>query len=236
MGKVGLIVGGVFMPIGLTFVGIALYLADADRDLAAKGGRAEGIVIELSRYRSSEGSTLYRPIVAFRDRTGQSQQFASDVSSSSPGYSEGERVAVVYDPANPADAAIDSFFERHFGSLIFGFLGSVFALVGGGILLATWRRRRIIAELRRNGHRITATVIGCERDTGLKINGRHPFRVSAQAIHPATGKLASFLSEPIWVDLTAILKGRSVPVLIDPASAGRHYIDLSEWVDRSEQA
>jgi Protein of unknown function (DUF3592) len=235
LGKTGRIVGGVFLPIGLVFLAVALYFFKADQTLAESGARAEGTVIEVVRARDTGGKIMYRPLVEFRTPGGERQEFASDVSASTPGYGRGERVQVLFDPDNPADAKIDSFMERFFIPLIFSLLGSIFTIVGGGILFTVWRRRGIIESLRQSGRRIEAEVIGCERDTGLKINGRHPFRVHAQATHPATGKLASFASEPIWVDLSAILANKSVPVLIDPAKPGRHYVDLSEWVDGREE-
>lgn len=236
MGKTGRIVGGIFFPIGLVLVAVALYFIQADRKLAQAGGRAEGTVIEIVHARGTSGKIVYRPLVEFRTPGRERQEFANDVSSSLPGYGRGERVQVLFDPDNPADAKIDSFMERFFIPSIFGLVGSIFTIVGGGNLFTVWRRQRVIDGLRQAGRRIEAGVIGCERDTGLKINGRHPFRVHAQEFHPATGKLASFSSEPIWVDLSKVLAGKSVPVLIDPADPKRHYVDLSEWVDSREEA
>ena len=43
-------------------------------------------------------------------------------------------------------------------------------------------------------------------------------------------------SEIIWLDLSDVLKGKSVPVIVDPEDPDDHYMDLSEWVHESEEA
>ncbi len=236
MSSVKLWIGGIFTPMGLLFAGIggAFYLAD--QALEAKGGRANGTVIALNRHRDSDGDTMYQPEVEFRDRNGTQHRFVSSISSSSPGVSRGESVGVIYDPDAPGDAKIDSFMQRYFFPLMFGGIGSVFALIGTGFLWSYWRRREVISDLKERGLRIEARFTRSYIDRSIQINGRSPYRVEAQATHPATGKLTSFRSEPIWLELTPILAGKTVPVLVDMQDPEDHYIDLDEWVSEGERA
>ena len=115
-------------------------------------------------------------------------------------------------------------------------MGSLFALVGAGLVFAFFRRRRVIDQLKRTGIPIEAKFIECYRDTSTRINGRSPYRVVGQATHPATGRLQSFKSEPIWLDLSEQLAGKTIKVLVDPVRAKRHYVDLTEWVDEDQRA
>jgi hypothetical protein len=133
-------VGLVMFAIGAGLLIVAANFARADQALAAKGGAAQGTVIDLVSHRNG-GKQMFRPVVAFTDQAGRRRQFASTVSSNPPSYRRGEEVAVLYDPANPDAAMIDSFIDRHLGSLVFGILGTVFALFGGGVLVGLWRRR-----------------------------------------------------------------------------------------------
>ncbi|MEM1132634.1 MAG: DUF3592 domain-containing protein [Pseudomonadota bacterium] len=236
MGKVGKLIGGIFFFIGLVFLAIGAGLFISDQQFANDAARTTGSIIEINRYNDSEGKTMYRPLVSFRDETGKEHQFTGSVSSSSPTFSIGEQVEVIYDRDAPAEAIIDTFLQRFFLPLVFGGMGSIFALIGGCFLFIIWRRKQTVAELKENGTRIQAKVLGCARDTSIRMNGRSPFRVSAQAVNPKTGKLASFRSDPIWVDLSDMLDGKEVPVLIDPQDVDDHYIDLSQWVDESERA
>lgn len=236
MSKAKLWVGAIFTPVGLLFAGIGSAFYLSDQALEAKGGRATGTVVALNRHRDSEGDTMYQPEVEFRDRNGIQHRFVSSISSSSPGVSRGERVDVIYDPDAPGEAAIDSFTQRFLFPLIFGGIGGLFAVIGAALLWSRWRRRKTIDHLKSRGLRIDARFTRCYIDRSIAINGRSPYRVEAQATHPATGKLTSFKSEPIWLELTPILDGKTVPVLIDMQDPKDHYIDLDKWVSEGERA
>lgn len=236
MSKAKLWVGGIFTPMGLLFAGIGGAFFLDDQQLEANGARAQGTVIALNRHRDNDGDTMYRPEVEFRDSNGTQHRFVSSISSSSPGVSRGEQVDVIYDPDAPGDATIDSFMQRYFFPLIFGGIGSIFAILGGWFLWSYWHRRQTIGHLQSRGLRIDARFTRSYIDRSVQINGRSPYRVEAQATHPATGQLTSFTSEPIWLELTPILDGKKVPVLVDMEDPEDHYIDLSEWVSEGERA
>lgn len=117
-------------------------LAKPGNLLAAKGGQAPGYVINMVKMRGgSRYKDAYRPIVRFTDNDGRLRQFGSKVSSNPPAYAKGERVTVIYDPADPSDAMIDSFRERYLFSLVMGIFGTVMALFGLSFLAASWRSR-----------------------------------------------------------------------------------------------
>ncbi len=234
--KVTLRIGAIFAATGLLFACIGLWFLAADRQLAAKGGMTTGTVVALHQHYDSDGDRMYRPEVEFTDARGTVHRFRSHISSSSPGFSRGEQVQVLYDPSAPGDAAIDSFMQRHFLPAMFTVIGSIFTMIGGGTVLHFVRRRRIVAQLKQTGVPISAKFIECYRDTSIKINGRSPFRVVCQATHPATGRLQSFKSGPIWLDLTEQLSNNDLDMLIDPANPKRYYVDLSEWVDAEQRA
>lgn len=133
--------GVMLFCIGAGLLVVAARFGNADSDIVAAGGRADGVVVDVVGQRGSRGKITFRPIVAFTDQTGQRRTFASNVSSSPPAYERGEAVSVVYDPANPGDAKIDSFMERYFGTLMFGIMGTIFTLIGGWVLFGLWKRQ-----------------------------------------------------------------------------------------------
>ena len=229
-------IGGILLAVGLLLGGGAAWALIADRDAVANAVAARGTVVALDASTDSEGDTTYRPVVTFRDARGTAHRFTGSVGSYPAAYDRGEAVDVLYDPAAPGRATLDSFTERFLLPLILGIFALVLTGAGGGIL--GWRiaRARTVGRLKRDGLRIPAKVLSCDLDTSLTVNGRHPYRVSAQAAHPATGKQASFRSEPMWVDLSGVLDGGEVPVLVFADRAGPHYVDLSQWLDESEEA
>lgn len=223
-------IGTVFLAFGLVFAAIGLWAWAGDRALAETGTQATGTVIDLTRDHDSDGGSTYRPVVEFHDAGGTRHEFVGSVGSSPPAYSRGETVSVIYDSAAPGRAMIDGFMDRYFLPLVFGGMGSVFAVLGGGLLFFFIRRRRIVARLKDDGVPISAKFIECYRDTSTRVNGRNPWRVVGQATHPATGKLRSFKSDAIWVDLSEQLRGRDIRVLIDPARPRQYFVDLSEYL------
>ncbi|MDA7787729.1 DUF3592 domain-containing protein [Sphingomonadaceae bacterium] len=229
MNKAFVWVGAIFTPLGLLFAGAGGWAFMDDQKLADIGVDAEGTVIAFSSSRDSDGDTTYRPLVEFYDDNGTRHQFVASVGSSSPAYIRGEAVKVIYDPEAPGRAMLDSFTDRYLLPLVFGVMGSIFALVGAGFLFSVWRRRKIIDRLKRTGIPINGKFLECYRDTSTKVNGRSPYRVVAQTTHPASGKLQSFKSDPIWIDLSEQLEGQQVKILVDPEEPKHHFVDLSEF-------
>lgn len=233
MGKKGIWFSAFFAAFGLVFAAVGGWFWHSDAQLAGIGERASGVVTGFETSYSSDSGTTYKPRVRFTTQGGEEREFTSSMGSSPPAYDRGEEVDVIYDPWTPENAMIDSFMERRLFPLAFGGLGLLFAVIGFVMLGRQIHRQRTIAWLKRSGTRLEAEFLDCFHDTSFKVNGRSPWRVTAQAIHPATGKLAVFQSEAIWANPTAFLHGKPVTVLIDPARPKLHYIDLDHILGES---
>lgn len=122
-----LIWGGMFLAIAAGLFAMAAKLAAADAELAAKARQIEGTVIEVVHRGPKRFSY---PIVAFTDQTGQRRRFSNTVGSKPPAYARGDRVPVLFDPENPADATIDSFFDRYFAIILLSIMGAGCAFLG----------------------------------------------------------------------------------------------------------
>jgi hypothetical protein len=232
MSKVMKWVGGVFLPVGLLFAGIGGWTFASDQKLAKTAIPAQGKVIELVRKRNSDGDVTYRPIVEFLDANGTRHEFTGQVGSSPPRHSTGETVQILYPPSEPGRAIIDGFMDRYFLPMMFGGLGTIFALVGGGILFAYFRRKKIIAALRQNGLPIQAKFLETYRDTSVAVNGRNPYRLLCEATHPATGEVQEFKSEAIWRNPFDKFKdGDKIRVLVDPVQPKNYFVDLTAQIE-----
>ena len=139
MRRTAVMMGLISSGIGSALLAVAGNFFMDDRRLAATGGRAEGIVTEVEGFYNSRSKVMYRPHVIFTDSAGQRRAFISNLSSNPPGYEAGETVTVIYNPANPADAEIDSFAARHLGTLVFGLFGAVFAMIGMAVTVRAVR-------------------------------------------------------------------------------------------------
>jgi hypothetical protein len=165
-----------FLVVGLAMVAGTAYWVLHTGQLARGAQRAPGTVIELER----SNSNTYHPVVRYRTAAGLDVTFRSSHGSSPPSHAVGEAVEVLYDESDPSAARIRSFASLWLGPIIVGGIGSVFVLVGGGVIY--WRRRaaELAQYLRRHGTPVQTEFQNAEINTQLRVNGRHPWRIVTQ--------------------------------------------------------
>ncbi|MGL4964538.1 MAG: DUF3592 domain-containing protein [Inquilinus sp.] len=111
------IIGLVFVCLGLTGLIGAGVLGGLEL-ISSRQARANGVIVDFA----------VGPVVEYTTGQGATVQFRSGVRSTS--FALGQRVPVAYDPADPADAAIDGFLGRWFLPGLFGMLFGIFLAVG----------------------------------------------------------------------------------------------------------
>jgi Protein of unknown function (DUF3592) len=123
-------------------------------ELYNAGTRTEGTVLEIRRTQTTEDEYVTRPDGSEYRRTVERSSFAPVIrfatsdgreiefhgrGGSDTALAEGDRVTVIYDPANPIRARIASFLDLWLPAVAaFG----VAALFGGSVWLSRWSRRR----------------------------------------------------------------------------------------------
>jgi hypothetical protein len=213
----GGILSYLFLLIGIGLLAGAGYIYFHTSDFVANASKAAGTVVGL---RSGA------PEVKFTAHDGREVQFTSSVSSKPPAYSVGEKVEILYRPDRPEDAKVNAFMSLWLGVIILGALGSMFALVGAGIIFG-WGRRAADPSLKLTGLSIQTDFQGVERDANYSAGGRHPFFVVTQWKNPATGEIHLFHSDPIWYDPAAHMKTGKITVYIERGNPEKYFMDLS---------
>lgn len=137
-----LLIGVLFLVVGILLLAGAVVtnLVRAD-DWQRRSAHTTGMVVDIttshSVMRQSDGtrkrSTTYCPVVEFIV-DGRTQTFESDICTD-PGPRIGERREVRYDPANPADATLDSWTARWLLVTILGGVGGLFSGLGALVLV-----------------------------------------------------------------------------------------------------
>ncbi|GAB3279237.1 DUF3592 domain-containing protein [Parahaliea aestuarii] len=224
--KTGNTVFTIFAVIGLLAVAGAVWMFLNTREFIANAASAEGTVIELVRSRSSD-STTYRPVVTFTSADGREIEFTSTSGSNPPAFHRGERVTVLYRPEAPETARIGSFFSLWGLELIFGGIGSLFVLIGGGALAFQVYRKRLHQHLRRHGTPVKAELQSVTLDSSYEVNGRNPYRIHAQWQDPHSRQVYVFSSEPIWYDPSEFVTSEVIAVYIERGDPSRYYMDTS---------
>lgn len=216
-----------FSAVGIALLFGSFFIYTNTSRFIARAARAEGRVVALDRSIGSSGSSsTYRPVVEFTSTSGRRIEFTSSVGSNPPAYRVGEPVAVLYDPSDPYQARIKSFFQLWFGFMIVFILGAIFAGIGLTIILVRARRKGRDAWLERNGRRIQTTYKGVELNQSLTVNGRSPYHILSQLADPATNTVHVFHSENIWFDPSEYIKGQTIDVLVDPHDPKKYYMDI----------
>lgn len=158
----------IFLTVGLGLLSGGIYSFMSTREFLGNAVSADGVVIDLEeRWDSDDSSYTYYPRVRFETETGQPYEFTGDVGSSPASFDVGEGVRVLFDPADPSSARIDSFMQLWFVSVILGGMGLVFSIVGGGSFFAfgsAEKRRKPLATPAVRGDIAAAAEPGRENE------------------------------------------------------------------------
>lgn len=119
----------IYLLIGIGLFGGGIYSYLSTGDFIAEAASAPGVVISLEREQDGDGDTTYYPRVQFEAK-GRSYQFRGQVGSGYGTFKVGEQVDVLYDPADPHRARINSFVQLWFFPLFLGVVGAVFTAIG----------------------------------------------------------------------------------------------------------
>jgi hypothetical protein len=132
-----------FIPLGLLLLLGAAWAVSSTKTWLAHAIEVEGKVIEMVRMRDSDNTGyLFAPVVRFKTVEGNTVEFESGLRSNPPAYRTGQTVSVFYDPDEPRSAAIKGFFSLWLMPMILGFIGSVFLIVGTGmVVMSSWAGR-----------------------------------------------------------------------------------------------
>jgi len=220
------IVKYVFFLGGLLFLTVAITSAKNTRMFVGEASAAHGTVIDMVARQSSD-STTYAPVVRFETEEGETVEFTSNTSSEPPSYVKGERVEILYRPLAPHDARINDFGSLWASPLMFGTAGSIFFLIGAGVIVSAVLEARKAAELKRHGRKILTTVQRVELSQNLTVNGVNPYRIFTQWKNPSKPETRVFESDYVWFDPSSYLNGRDVAVFVEPRDWNRYYVDLS---------
>lgn len=220
------VIACVFSLIGLGLLIGSFFLYKNTSSFLEEAAKAEGVVVSLIPSRS-QNSTTYKPVFRFKDQKGVEIEIVSSTSSNPPSYSEGEKVEVLYLPADPKKAEINDFFSLWGAAVIVGGLGSVFFLIGAGILLFSILKRRRDEYLKEQGDPIETEFQRVELNKTVTVNGRNPFRIITQWQNPSTAEVHIFESDNLWFDPSDYIVSHQITVFIEQNNPKKYYVDTS---------
>ena len=123
------------LAVGIILLIISLRTLQQSLSFLRKSNRATGTVIEMERISDSDGST-YKPIFKFKAATGQEVIFKSSSSSNPPSWKVGEEATIAYDPNDPGEARLLTYFGAFSWTIVLMALAMPMLVIGGGFYLA----------------------------------------------------------------------------------------------------
>jgi hypothetical protein len=144
------------IPLALALMGFFFFVLGirrlwCERAFAARAARAPGTVVGFNRrrvgrysgYGNSNGSYDF-PVVRYTPLGGPEIAFESPTGSSPRVHREGQAVTVLYDPADPRRAQIQSGWLQYALPLLFIILGFGMFLFGGAFGIGAWFLLRVL--------------------------------------------------------------------------------------------
>ena len=139
--RTGFVVIVVIMLLAAVSLGLCVRSIVATRHFLATAVAADGLVVEVEESSDDHGST-YVPVVRFVAAGGQVVRVKGTVGSSQWAYQVGDSVRVLYDPAKPRKARLDTRGNRWGGAIAWSIVGGSFLLLGAaGVAIGRVSRR-----------------------------------------------------------------------------------------------
>lgn len=149
----------IFLLVGIGLGGWGAYSAIENYNYKQTAHSIQGSVVELESRRSSEGGTVYYPVVRWYAPNGSFHEFTGNFGTSPSAYAVGEEVEVLYDPADYTTARLGGTFGLWGASAVLIFMGAVFFGLAAFAMTAPVRRRKRKAWLERYGRCVQADVV-----------------------------------------------------------------------------
>ena len=108
---------------------------------------------------------------------------------------------------------------------VFGGIGSIFLVLGLAFLLVDIRHRHLLRRAYDSGNCVDAEIIGIREQVNVNMMNGHPWYVEC-ACTDSSGVVHIYHSRYLRVDVTGLLKSKTVPVYIDPYNADIGFVDI----------
>ncbi len=196
-------------------------------------GTVMSLVSSRSTSRTSPGKPTrpntytYKPVVRFITQNGKTIVFTSKTGSNPAAYAEGETVEVLYPPSSPEKAQLSDFLSLWMIPMIFGGIGLVFIILGGGLIIIPRLKGRQNEHLKRNGTPLETDYQRVEKNKDINLGGKNPYRVITQWTDPSTSETHIFKSDNLWHDPTDQITMEKITVYIESNNPDKYYIDLT---------
>lgn len=209
--------------VGIMCIGVAVHISDQKFKETAKTTPAT--ITEIERYTTGTGSkrkTHHRVYVTYEVDGKRYEDVRLGTYTS--GMYEGKVIDLYYDEDEPGNVRYISNFPTVL--VIMLFMGGIFALVGGSLLVYTIKKSLKRKRLLQNGKPLSAIMEDMIVVTTRKTNGVHPRQLICYYDDVFSGNRYLFRSEDYYGH-DDFYMGGTVTVYVNPTNYQDYFVDLS---------
>jgi uncharacterized membrane protein len=122
------------LVLAVVFFGLGLWQTQSVLYEVKHFSKTEGQVVDVVSIKGRRGVTFYSPQVRFLSQSGEVVIFVERTQNSNNTYQKGDRVKVLYNPENPADARVSVWWSLYLVPFSFVIIGGVTLVLMIGIL------------------------------------------------------------------------------------------------------
>ncbi len=123
------------LAVGILLLVISLIFLRTTLAFLKNSERATAVVTKLETIEDSEGTT-YKPVFTFRTAAGAEYLCRPNFSSSPASWAVGEETVIVYNPQDPTDAKLLTYFGTFSWTIILMAVAMPFIVIGAGYQVA----------------------------------------------------------------------------------------------------
>jgi len=124
----------IILALGLVFLVAAIFSFRHTVEFLKNGNKATATVIDLRMY-ESEGE-VYAPVFTFLTSDNQLVTYELPEGSDPPAWEIGETETIIYDPSNPSNASLYSYFRLFIRTLVLVSIALPLLVIGAGYFIA----------------------------------------------------------------------------------------------------
>jgi hypothetical protein len=132
--KTEVMVGVIFAGIGSIFAVVGIAIGLHTRSFVNQAIPLQGTVRDFA-YRSSKNGGVYYPVVEFTVPNGERKVVKSTTGTNPPFVQKGQQIKILHNPQEPNSMMIDSWVDLWLLPIIFTGLGTIFLVIGGGVIV-----------------------------------------------------------------------------------------------------
>lgn len=223
--KILILVPGAFLIAGIGMLIGGIFLLMSTLRFKETAVEIPGEITRIDGAYDNDGDEHYSVFVSY-EYNGERYENVRLNSYSSSMY-EGKKISLYCDPESPRHIQAGSML--YFAPVFLLAMGTVFALVGGGILIPTIITVSNRKKIREQGISIYATVEEIVYDTSIAVNGRHPYAIYCTYRDDYKDVTYRFKSGELWSDPSAVFPvGSMIEVKVDANDYSKYYVNVDE--------